>query len=197
MRWILETIKEPILTPDSVDFTELNDTFGLPKGDTGKPWNICLRVLNYGGPRANGFGKVYGKDDNKSVIPTWPSVANFMNSIQDYMPKKLQSSNERLWNRLCYYKYKGVEFAEETARLLDEMVNWMITMKEKIQDMLTSEYFIKGNVKDLEILKRRYKDNWSEKTEQKVEADVSSDNSIQIEIRGFDEEDYQTDETSA
>jgi hypothetical protein len=35
-------------------------------------------------------------------------------------------------------------------------------MKAKIENHLSEEYYLQGRMKNLEILKRRYKQNWSE-----------------------------------
>ena len=52
-------------------------------------------------------------------------------------------------------------------------------MKTKIEDYIASRYFRDGRLNHLESLKRRFKDDWSERTEQQVEANIQ-DNKIEV-----------------
>jgi lipopolysaccharide transport system ATP-binding protein len=58
--------------------------------------------------------------------------------------------------------------------------------KQKLQNYLAKEYFAKGRLKDLEILKRRYKENWSESKVVDLTADanmkVDKDSKLEIKI---------------
>jgi hypothetical protein len=55
-------------------------------------------------------------------------------------------------------------------------------MKYRIMNDITFKYFTEGKVPYNEILTRRFKNEYSEKVEQTVRADVKSDNSINIII---------------
>ena len=59
------------------------------------------------------------------------------------------------------------------------MCDWLFKMKNKIEDYIASRYFRDGRVNHLETLKRRFKDNWSERTEQQVDA-IIQDNKIEV-----------------
>ena len=59
------------------------------------------------------------------------------------------------------------------------MIDWLMTMKYKIEDYIASRYFREGKINHLETLKRRFKDDWSERTEQQVDATVQ-DNTIEV-----------------
>jgi hypothetical protein len=59
-------------------------------------------------------------------------------------------------------------------------------MKTKIEDYIASHYFREGKLNHLEVLKRRYKDEWSERTEQQIDADVKADNEIKIVIDDYE-----------
>ena len=66
----------------------------------------------------------------------------------------------------------GLYFCEDTQELLNDMCDWLFMMKTKIEDHITSRYYREGRLNHLEVLKRRYKDEWSERTEQNIEATV-------------------------
>jgi hypothetical protein len=48
--------------------------------------------------------------------------------------------------------------------------------------MLSFNYFTQGKIQFIEILKRRWKNKYSEKVEQAVDADVKTDSTINIVI---------------
>lgn len=130
---------------------------------------ITYRLMNHQG---------FGRGDHTST-PSWGSVAHFMNSIQSYFPKAMQVKY-RLWLRNSFID-NGIEtIADDTKELLNEMVDWLITMKEKIEDHLTKHYYKFGKGNHLEILKRRFKLDWSERTESSVDANVKEDTTINI-----------------
>ena len=66
------------------------------------------------------------------------------------------------------------------------MVEWLIVMRQKIEDYITARYYRDGRLNHLEILKRRYKDDWSEKIEQSVDADVKEDKTVEIIFEDVD-----------
>lgn len=172
MRYLLEHMKEP--------------NFALINGievDEGKGLNtaaITFRILN-----TSGYG---GQPRNSSNPPTYGSIANFMASIQDYFPRELRSANEpkRLWSFRSFQDNGHQQFSKETRELLDEMVEWLHGMRNKIEDFLASKYFREGKFNHLEVLKRRFKDEWSERTEQQVDADVKADTDIKIVIDDYE-----------
>ena len=172
MRYLLEHMKEP--------------NFALINGievDEGKGLNtaaITFRILN-----TSGYG---GMPRNSSNLPTYGSIANFMASIQDYFPRELRSANEpkRLWGFRSFQDNGQQQFSKETRELLDEMVEWLHGMRNKIEDFLASKYYREGKFNQLEVLKRRFKDEWSERTEQQVDADVKADTDIKIVIDDYE-----------
>lgn len=174
MRYLLEHMKEP--------------NFALINGievDEGKGLNtaaITFRILN-----TSGYG---GMPRNSSNPPTYGSIANFMASIQDYFPRELRSANEpkRLWSFRSFQDNGQQQFSKETRELLDEMVEWLHGMRNKIEDFLASKYYREGKFNQLEVLKRRFKDEWSERTEQQVDADVKADTDIKIVIDDYEGE---------
>lgn len=182
MRYILENMSEP-------DFSliecqgSLNDSFNIAdQSENLNTAGITWRILN-----SQGFGQ--GSHDSNTP-PSWGSVANFMAHIQDYLPKSLRTSQNpyRLWSRNSFQQNETQIIAEETQELLNDMCDWLEMMKRKIQDYITAHYYREGKLQYCEILKRRFKDEWSERNEQKVEAEVKQDTDIRIVIGDYEDE---------
>jgi len=184
MRFLLENMREPDLgmMQNMTTVKSLESEFDLESEEEPEWFNsqgITFRILN-----SQGFGRGRHETDND---PTYMSVAIFMNSIQDYLPESLRSKRDgyQLWKKQSFVSTNT--FADETRELLDRMVNWLIMMRDKIEDLLTSKYYITGKNHQLEMLKRRYKDHWSEKVEQEVVADVNQDTTVNVIFEDFDE----------
>jgi hypothetical protein len=105
-----------------------------------------------------------------------------MAGIQDYLPANLRSKQNpyRLWSHRSFQQIDTQVIAEETRELLDDMCDWLVMMKTKIEDYIASHYFREGKLNHLEVLKRRFKDEWSERSEQLVDADVKQDTELNI-----------------
>lgn len=164
MRYLLENMKEPDFS--LIDgYNALNETFNISE-EVLNTAGITFRILN-----SQGFGR---GSHSSNALPTWGSVANFMASIQDYLPKSLQTKQNplRLWSRFSFQQNSTQIIAEDTQELLNDMCDWLENMKRKIEDYITARYFTEGKVNHLETLKRRFKDEWSERTEQQVDATV-------------------------
>lgn len=170
MEYLLENMTEPdfalITSKSSVDVSD----------DKLNTAGITFRILN-----SQGFGR---GQHLSNTPPSWGSVANFMSGIQDYLPKSLRTNQNprRLWSYSSFGKNDTQHIAEYTQELLDDMCDWLMTMKTKIEDYITSHYFREGKMNHLEILKRRFKDEWSERTEQNIDANVSSDTELNVII---------------
>lgn len=179
MQYILDNLTEP-------DFSliecpkQLADEFNMDDREVLNGAGITWRILN-----TQGFGN---GQHNSSTPPSYGSVANFMRDIQCYLPKSLQSRRpaEKLWSHYSFQVNDTQKFAEKTKELLDQMVEWLIVMRQKIEDYITARYYRDGRINHLEILKRRYKDDWSEKIEQSVDAAVKEDTTININIEDYD-----------
>ena len=177
MRYLLENMKGP-------DFSLITSTRALSNSfdidDEGlNEAGITYRILN-----SQGFGR--GRHESNTP-PSYGSVANFMAGIQDYLPANLRSKQNpyRLWSYRSFQSDTQT-IAEETRELLDDMCDWLVMMKTKIEDYIASHYFREGKLNHLEVLKRRYKDEWSERTEQQIDADVKADNEIKIVIDDYE-----------
>lgn len=179
MQYILDNLTEP-------DFSliecpkQIADEFNMDDREVLNGAGITWRILN-----TQGFGS---GQHNSSTPPSYGSVANFMRDIQCYLPKSLQSRRpaEKLWSHYSFQVNDTQKFAEKTKELLDQMVEWLIVMRQKIEDYITARYYRDGRINHLEILKRRYKDDWSEKIEQSVDADVKEDKTVETIFEDVD-----------
>lgn len=185
MRFILENLTEPDLSMMGSS-TSIADSFGIDddKGEEFNTQGITWRILN-----SQGFGN---GDHDTSKEPSYMSVALFMRDIQMYLPKSLRPKKNgyKLWKKGSFNATNT--FAEETTELLDQMVEWLWRMKNTIEDLLASRYYVNGRPHHLEMLKRRYKNDWSEKIEQSVDSRISGAKSLKIDF-GENEEDSSTD----
>ena len=182
MRYLLENMKEPNFAMIESNDT-LDNAFNLAPHNTLNTAGITWRILN-----SQGFGGGAHHSDTK---PSWGSVANFFAQIQDYLPDELRTKQNpyRLWSRWTLRDNHTQIIADETRELLDDMVDWLEVMKRKIMDYITARYFREGKIQYCEILKRRFKDQYSEKVEQEVVADVVADTNVNIVIEDYDGED--------
>lgn len=179
MQYILDNLSEP-------DFSliecpkQIADEFNMDDREVLNGAGITWRILN-----TQGFGS---GQHNSSTPPTYGSVANFMRDIQSYLPKSLQSNRpaQKLWSHYSFQVNDTQIIAEKTKELLDQMIDWLIMMRQKIEDYITARYYRDGRMQQLEILKRRFKDNWSEKIENQVAADINQDSNIVIKIEDYD-----------
>lgn len=172
MKYLMDNMIEPnfaLIDHKSVDENdEVLNTAG-----------ITYRILN-----SQGFGN---GAHSSNTLPSWGSVANFMASIQDYLPKSLRTKQNphRLWSHYSFQQNNTQVIAEYTQELLNDMCDWLFRMKTKIEDYVAARYYRDGRLNHLEILKRRYKDEWSERTEQSVDANVNQDSNIVIKIEDY------------
>jgi hypothetical protein len=175
MRYILENMSEPNFAMIESNDT-LSGTFNIADNDTLNTAGITWRILN-----SQGFGN---GEHKSNTPPSWGSVANFMASIQDYLPSSLRTKQNpyRLWSHWSFQKNDTQVIADETQELLNDMCDWLENMKKKIEDHVSARYFREGKPQYIEVLKRRYKDEWSERTEQNIDANVNSDTELNVII---------------
>lgn len=153
----LLTIDEPVLGPIYKDDTGLSLT------------GITMTILNH--------GRTTSRDDDGNT--SLYSIITFMRDIQQYLPYDLRKSDYRcgdLWSR----KQSVDSFGDNIQNLMRQVADWYDAMKKAIMNILSSEYYCEGKMQYIELLKRRYKEQYSEKVEQEVTADVKSDNTINI-----------------
>ena len=179
MKYLMDNMREPDFALIDCN-THIADEFNLDNNETLNTAGITWRILN-----SQGFGN---GAHSSNALPSWGSVANFMASIQDYLPKSLRTKQNpyRLWSHYSFQQNNTQVIAEYTQELLNDMCDWLLNMKTKIEDYVTARYYRDGRLNHLEILKRRFKDNWSEKLEQSVDANVNQDSNIVIKIEDYD-----------
>ena len=175
MKYILENMSEPNFAMIESNDT-LSGTFNLADHDTLNTAGITWRILN-----SQGFGN---GEHKSNTPPSWGSVANFMASIQDYLPSTLRTKQNpyRLWSHRSFQQNDTQVIAEDTQELLNDRCDWLENMKKKIEDHVSARYFREGKPQYIEVLKRRYKDEWSERTEQTVDANVNTDTELNVII---------------
>jgi hypothetical protein len=198
MEFILDNIKDPEMGMLQ-SFSPLAASFDM-EGDIEEEVNIVgitWRILN-----CNGFGGSGHTQDR----PSYMTVARFMNDIQDYLPASIKynekkradrratksykrSTSGKLWSEHSFIESQVDNISEETRVLLDGMCDWLVMMKNKIEDKLTSMFFINGRNHHLEMLKRRYKSEWTEKVEQAIDTTLNGVKKVRIDFG--DEDDSQ------
>lgn len=168
VEYLIENMKEPdIRFKQEFDENEL------------KTAKITLRILN----------TLYHGGANQTTtdsINSRYSLAAFMNAIQEYFPKDMRVKY-KLWSP---YSFTGDELSEEMKEAMQNLSEWFCNMKYKVLDVITGNYYIEGKIQQLEILKRRFKELYSERTEQNINADINEDSDIRItiaEVGGEDE----------
>ena len=180
MAWLLENFTEPNYMPDCTNnMASLSNTFQI-NDDVDKefegynPCGITMALINYV-PR-----------HPKSSEMSYYCVAAFMRSIQSYLPKKLRSrTSKRIWVPGSFIENNST-LDPDTIELLDRMVDFIMAMKSRIVDDLTCKYILSGKPQLLETLKRRAKEQWSEKIETVNETNNHVDGGLNVEIKFTD-----------
>lgn len=170
MQFLLENFEKPEINMGNFDRMEVEENGYCPTG-------ITMSIINF-----NSHAKEYN----------YTTISSFMAKIQTYLPKDLrittykkQRKNEKespLWNPRNINETKPDEIGEETKEYLDLMVDWFTAMKAKCLNDLTFSYIMQGKPQYIEVMKRRWKDTYSEKVEQAVDAHVNGDNTVNIII---------------
>ena len=176
IEFLLENLTEPSFIPED-SYNSLSKTFDVDDSKSG--YNACgitISILNFH-TTSN-----YLLEKNPDEADQFYSLANFMNSIQQYMPVKLRQdsrSHVRLWNSQCLDKN---HLTEPMLTYLRDLMDWFQRMKKQIENELTTKYLLGGKLQYIEVLKRRYKNGWSEKieTDQNVQQNVTGGLEIQI-----------------
>ena len=137
------------------------DLFVNEDGSNENLVNIWFMVMNYGQISA----KENAENDNR--------ILRFLSYVSNYLPDELK--NHEIYKSRIRDK-----------ELIETFEHWLFESKQKLQNYLAKEYFAKGRIKDLEILKRRYKENWSESKVVDLTADanmkVDKDSKLEIKI---------------
>ena len=162
MKFLLENFTKPVVVVDGMGDMEYDDKGYCPTG-------ITFALINSGAEDRMVGEKISPKQ-----------FATFMMRIQSYFPKALQVRKDckDIWT----YHTFNMNIGEETQKLIDECIEWYHDMRSQAMNMLSFKYYTQGKLQYIELLKRRWKNKYSEKVEQAVEADVKADTSINIVI---------------
>ena len=180
MKWLLENFVEPVYTPDCANnMASLSDTFSIPnnidKNTIGyNPCGITMTLLNY------------EPKNTKATEMSYYGVATVMRNLQPYLPNKLRPKDiYKLWNPRSFEPANST-FDETTIELLEQMMDWIMSMKVRILNDLTNKYMLGGKNQYLELLKRRYKNQYSEKVETTNENHDTVEGGLSIEVEFVD-----------
>ena len=162
MKFLLENFVKPVVNVNGMGEMEYEDDGYCPSG-------ITMALLNSGAEERMVGEKISPKQ-----------FSTFMMHIQSYLPEKLRPRKDckEVWSYSTFHR----DIGEETQKLLDECIEWYHDMRAQVLNTLSFNYFTQGRLQYLEIMKRRWKSKYSEKVEQAVQADVKSDNKINIII---------------
>jgi hypothetical protein len=162
MKFLLENFVKPVVNVNGMGEMEYEDDGYCPSG-------ITMALLNSGAEERMVGEKISPKQ-----------FSTFMMHIQSYLPEKLRPRKDckEVWSYSTFHR----DIGEETQKLLDECIDWYHDMRAQVLNTLSFNYFTQGRLQYLEIMKRRWKSKYSEKVEQAVQADVKSDNKINIII---------------
>ena len=160
INYLLDNITEPVFTYSD---KQLNETFDLSDEDEGLDIvKITFAIMNHShiGTGVNNKFKTFG------------------HLIMDYVPERFRDIK---FNRQTDTKHYSKPYQDSIERFQE----WICMMKAKIENHLAEEYYLQGRLKNLEILKRRYKQNWSEcKTvDLTAEQNLRMDGDSKIELK--------------
>lgn len=168
MKFLLENLNMPEINTDGYGKMEVEENGYCPSG-------ITMAIINF---------MSHASEYN------YTTISSFMSKIQSYLPQELRittyksqrkNKNESpLWNPRNINESKPDDIGEETKEWLDKMVIWFTDMKAKCLNDLTFKYLTQGKLQYIEVMKRRWKDTYSEKVEQSVQAAVKSNNQINL-----------------
>lgn len=176
MNFLMENFTEPCFIPVGDSTSSLNNAFNMDSDLEGyNPHGITMAFINW----VPHMG--HNKEEDLSAM----QVSRFMRKIQQYLPFKLRMTKSKpstpvrpLW----LDSFEDGRINDETREMVDAFVPWMYSMRSRIEDELTSKYMLGGKLQHIEILKRRYKEDWSEKTETSNENHTTVDGKLDIEI---------------
>ena len=171
MQFLLKEFTKPLINVDGMGEMEYEKDGYCPTG-------ITFALINSGAEDRMAGDRISPKQ-----------FSTFMMRIQSYFPKKLQVAKgcKDIW---AYHTFNR-DIGEETQKLVDECIEWYHDMRAQTLNMLSFNYFTQGKIQYIEILKRRWKNKYSEKVEQAVDADVKTDNNINIIFEDATPEDYE------
>lgn len=158
--WLYEYCEEPLLLnvnkdelSKALDLDDNEDDYNLTK--------ITYAILCYG------MGN--GRPAQEDVKDKAKRTQKVINLIRNYIPKRFQESlnkNYRWYNKPDYYQ-----------EAIDRFDEWYIIFCKKIEMELAENYYTRGRMNYLEILKRRFRERW---TESKI-VDLNAEQNVKVD----------------
>ena len=191
IKFLLENMSSPEYMPND-SMTSLNETFNVNSDLAGfDPVGITMSIMNFD------TGRLIKRDTD--TAESFYSIATFLNRIQMYLPLRLRQdkrSHVRLWCNTCLDEN---HLSEEMRDYLRDIEHWFWDMRTMIQNDLSNRYLLGGKIQQLEILKRRFKNGWSEKIETVNETHntVQGGLDINISFEDYDEEEHKDQTTTS
>lgn len=169
--WLMDNFTGPVYTPDcSNNMASLSDTFNIEDNNELEGYNACgltMAILNY------------EPKNIKAYEMSYYGVATFMRNVQIYLPKFLRYKDITLWNPSSWSTGTS-NVAESTIEIMDKFTNWLFSIKSRILDDFTVKYLMGGKLQYLEIMKRRYKRQYSEKYEPELGNTTNNTEEVQV-----------------
>lgn len=175
MQFLLDNFTKPVITEGGFHEMEVDESGYCPTG-------ITMAIINY---------------YSHTTEYNYTTISSFMAKIQNYLPTELRITTAKcqrkdrrespLWNPRNINATKPDDIGEETKEYLDLMIDWLNNMRAACLNDLTFSYYMQGKPQYIEIMKRRWKDSYSEKVEQEVAAAVNTDNKINIIVEPYGE----------
>src|SRR5574344_438878 len=159
--WLYEYCDEPLLL--NVNAEELSKALDL-ETDEDKDYNltkITYAIL------CNGMNG--GRSVQEEVKDKAKRTQNIIRLIRNYIPKRFRESlnkNYRWYNKPDYYQ-----------EAIDRFDEWYIIFCKKIEMELAENYYTRGRMNYLEILKRRFRERW---TESKI-VDLTAEQNVKVD----------------
>jgi len=159
--WLNEYCDEPLLL--AVNAKELSKAFEI---ETDKDEDYNLTKITYA-ILCNGMNG--GRSVQEEVKDKAARTQKIIRLIRNYIPKKFRESLNK-----NYRWYKKPDYYQEAIDRFDE---WYVNFCKKIEMELAQDYYTRGRMNYLEILKRRFRERW---TESKI-VDLTAEQNVKVD----------------
>lgn len=159
--WLEEYCNEPLLL--DVNIEELSKAFDIEQDENE---GYDLTKITYA-VLCNGMNG--GRSVKEYVTDKALRTQKIIKLIRNYIPKRFRESLNK-----NYRWYKKPDYYQKAIDRFDE---WYINFCKKIEMELAKDYYTKGRMNYLEILKRRFRDRW---TESKI-VDLNAEQNVKLD----------------
>lgn len=122
----------------------LEDTFGIAKSDI-EISDLTLAILNMD------HNEIIKCVENNNING---AIVRIMYRLENYLPKNI---------RMSYKAFSSIDVCcDETRNAIKDFAYYLSSKSSQLEDIITQTYFFTGKVHNLEILKRRYRQNWGD-----------------------------------